>query len=248
MSNTVLNSWAENSFDNLRRWGTILKAHGRQTLEAALGIDVKAWGSDHNYDELEDFPFSSDVLYFGNEWWADSDDDKEFGSPYFRDLVALALRYLVQNPYWTRLWIIQELAVGPASSTLDWGDSSVPLLIVLILADIFCDKVLDGGTLSSNMVNKISPYLHLLNSIGQWQRSRVLSNREDGLKGTELDDLCHLAGSAQCTLPHDKVFGCSSPETENPGFRRGRNRKRLPTPEARRRKNIQSRESAYVTP
>jgi hypothetical protein len=56
-------------------------------------------------------------------------------------------------------------------------------------------------------VNEISPYLHLLNSIGQWQRSGVLSNREDGLKGTALDDLCRLAGSAQYTLPHDKIFG-----------------------------------------
>jgi hypothetical protein len=26
------------------------------------------------------------------------------------------------------------------------------------------------------------------------------------LKGTALDDLCRLAGSAQCTLPHDKVL------------------------------------------
>ena len=34
-----------------------------------------------------------------------------------------------------------------------------------------------------------------------------MSNREDGLKGTALDDLCRLARSAQCTLPHDKVFG-----------------------------------------
>ena len=207
MSNMGLNSWVESSFDNLRRCGTILEAHGRQTLEAALGIDVRAWESDHNYDELEGFPFSSDVLYFDNEWWADSDDDEEFGPPRFRDLVTLAHRHLVQNPYWTRLWIIQELAVSPTSSTLDWGDSSVSLRTVLTLADIFCNKVLDGGTLSSHMVNEISPCLHLLNSIGQWQRSGVLSNREDGLKGTALDDLSRLAGSAQCTLPHDKVFG-----------------------------------------
>jgi hypothetical protein len=207
MSKMDLNSWVENSFDNLRRCGTILEAHGRPTLEAALGIDVRAWESDNNYDELEDFPFSSDVLYFDNEWWADSDDEEEFGPPHFRDLVALALQHLVQNPYWTRLWIIQELAVSPTSSMLDWGNSSVSLQTVLTLADIFCNKVLDRGTLSSHMVNAISPCLHLLNSIGQWQRSGVLSNREDGLKGTALDDLCRLARSAQCTLAHDKVFG-----------------------------------------
>jgi len=40
-------------------------------------------------------------------------------------------------------------------------------------------------------MNEISPCLHLLNSIGQWQRSGVLSNREDGLKGTALDDFLY---------------------------------------------------------
>jgi hypothetical protein len=207
MSGTGLDSWVETSFDSLRRCGTILEAHGRRTLEAALGIDVRAWESDHNYYELEDFPFSGDVLYFNNEWWADSDDEEEFGPPYFRDLVALALYRLVQNPYWTRLWIIQELAVSPTTSTLDWGDSSVSLQTVLTLADIFYNRVLDGGILSSHVVTRISPCLQLLNSIGQWQRSGVLSNKEDGLKGTAVDDLRRLAGSAQCTLLHDKVFG-----------------------------------------
>jgi Heterokaryon incompatibility protein (HET)/SET domain len=207
MGGTGLDSWVETSFDKLRLCNTILEAHGRQTLEAALGIDVKAWESDHNYDELEGFPFSGDVLYFGNEWWANSDDEGEFGPPHFRDLVAVALSRLAQNPYWTRLWIIQELAVSPIRSTLDWGDSSVPLRVVLTLADIFCDKILDGGTLDSRAVARISPYLQLLNSIGQWQKSGVLSDKEDGLKGTAVDDLRRLAGSAQCTLPHDKVFG-----------------------------------------
>ena len=68
MSDMGLNSWVESSFNNLRRYGIILEAHGRRILEAALGIDVKAWESDYNYDGLEDFPFLSDVLYFDNEW------------------------------------------------------------------------------------------------------------------------------------------------------------------------------------
>ena len=119
----------------------------------------------------------------------------------------MALFRLAQNLYWTRLWIIQELAVSPIRSTLDWGDSSVPLRVVLTLADIFCNKILDGSTLDPRAVARMSPYLQLLNSIGQWQRSGVLSDKEDGLKGTAVDDLRRLAGSAQCTLPHDKVFG-----------------------------------------
>ena len=121
---------------------------------------------------------------FDNEWWAVSDYEDEFGPPHFRDLIAMALLRLFRNRYWSRLWRIQELAVSPRSSTLHWGDSSVSVQTVLTLADIFCKKFLDDGTLNSHLVNKISPCLHLLNSIGQWQRSGVLSNREDGLKGT----------------------------------------------------------------
>ena len=207
MSGTGLYSSVEDSFDKLRLCNTILEVHGKQTLEAALGIDVKAWESDHDYGELEGFPFSGDVLYFDNEWLADSDDEDEFGPSHFRDLVAVVLLLLAQNPYWTRLWIIQELAVSPIRSTLHWGDSSVSLRVVLTLADIFCNKILDGGTLDSRAVARMSPYLQLLNSIEQWQKSGVLSDKEDGLKGTAVDDLRRLAGSAQCTLPHDKVFG-----------------------------------------
>jgi hypothetical protein len=139
-------SRVENSFDEFRRCDTILEAHGRRTLEAALGVDVSAWReSNHDDDELEDFFFSRDVLFFDDERWADSDDDSEFGPPHFRDLMALALLRLIQNLYWTRLWIIQEIAVSPIPSTLHCGDSSVPLQTVLTLADIFCNKVLDGG-------------------------------------------------------------------------------------------------------
>jgi hypothetical protein len=138
---------------------------------------------------------------------ADSDDEDEFRPPHFRDLVSVALFRLAQNPYWTRLWIIQELAVSPIRSTLDWGDLSVSLWVVLTLADIFYNKILNGGTLDFRAVARMSPYLQLLNSIGQWQKSGVLFDEDDGLKGTAVDDLCRLAGSAQCTLPHDKVFG-----------------------------------------
>ncbi|KAI0438720.1 heterokaryon incompatibility protein-domain-containing protein [Xylaria telfairii] len=199
MSGTRLCSWVDTLFDKLRFCNTILETHGRQTLEAALGIDVKAWESNHNYEELVGFPFPEDALYF--------DDKDKVAPPRFRDVVALTLFRLAQNPYWTRLWIIQELAVSPIRSTVNWGNSSVPLRAVLTLAGIFCNNILNNSALDSRVVAVISPFLQLLNSIGQWQKSGVLSSKEDGLKGTALDDLNCLAGSAQCTLPHDKVFG-----------------------------------------
>ncbi|KAI1739551.1 heterokaryon incompatibility protein-domain-containing protein [Xylaria scruposa] len=209
MSGTGLCSWVDTLFDKLRLCNTILETHGKQTLEAALGIDVKAWKSNHKYEELEGFPFSEDALYFDNEWLADSDADNEdeVGPPRFRDVVALTLFRLAQNRYWTRLWIIQELAISPSRSTVNWGNSSISLRVVLTLASIFCNNILDGIASDSRVVTDMSPFLQLLNSIGQWQKSGVLSSKEDGLKGTALDDLRCLAKSAQCTLSHDKVFG-----------------------------------------
>jgi hypothetical protein len=60
----------------------------------------------------------------------------------------------------------------------------VPLQVVLTLANIFYNKILDGNTLDSRAVARMLLYLQLLNSIRQWQRLGVLSNKEDGLKGT----------------------------------------------------------------
>jgi hypothetical protein len=42
MSSIGLDLWVKTFFDNLRLYNIILEAYGRQTLEAALGIDVKA--------------------------------------------------------------------------------------------------------------------------------------------------------------------------------------------------------------
>jgi hypothetical protein len=67
MSGIGLDSWVKTSFNKLCLCNTILKAHDKQTLEVTLGINVKAWESDYNYDELKGFPFLKDVLYFNNE-------------------------------------------------------------------------------------------------------------------------------------------------------------------------------------
>lgn len=66
------------------------------------------------------------------------------------------------------------VAVNRIRSTLNLGHLSGPLRAVLTLADIFCNKILEGSSLDSRAVTNVSPYLQLLNSIGQWQRSWVL--------------------------------------------------------------------------
>lgn len=117
MSGTGLESWVKTSFDNLRLCNTILKAHGRRTLEAALEIDVKAWELDHDYDELEGLPLSGDVLYFDNEWWADSDNEDEFGPSHFRDLIAKS----TLSPLWKSIldWPVDNSGTGCQPNPFD---------------------------------------------------------------------------------------------------------------------------------
>lgn len=63
MSSIGLDSQVETLFDKLRLCNTILEAYGRQILEAALGIDMKAQESNYNYNKLKGFPFLGDVSY-----------------------------------------------------------------------------------------------------------------------------------------------------------------------------------------
>jgi hypothetical protein len=67
MGSTGLDSWIETLFNKLRLYNIILEAYSRQILEVALGINVKVWESDYDYNELEGFPFSGDILYFDNK-------------------------------------------------------------------------------------------------------------------------------------------------------------------------------------
>lgn len=54
--------YCKTSFDKLCLCNTILEAHSRPTLEAALGIGVKAWKSNYDYDKLEGFLFLRNVF------------------------------------------------------------------------------------------------------------------------------------------------------------------------------------------
>jgi len=69
----------------------------------------------------------------------------------------------------------------------------VPFQVVLTLANIFYNKILNSSTLNSRVIAKMLLYLQLLNSIKQWQKSGVLSNKEDKLKGIIVDNLRRLA-------------------------------------------------------
>lgn len=64
-----------------------------------------------------------DVLEFDEFHWGDSDDEDEFGfgELHLRDSVCAELWMLFRKKYWSRLWVIQELAVSPTTSKVHWG-------------------------------------------------------------------------------------------------------------------------------
>ncbi len=78
ISSTGLDSQVETLFNKLCLYNIILEAYGRQTLEVALGINIKVQESDYNYNKLEGFSFLGDVLYFNNKQQADLDNKDKF--------------------------------------------------------------------------------------------------------------------------------------------------------------------------
>lgn len=96
-----------------------MKLYGRQGLEELLGVRDRDWGE----AEIEDEQFmevveGTDVLVFDKSHRADSDDEDEFGfgDLHLRDSVCAELWVLFRKKYWSRLWVIQELAVSPKTS------------------------------------------------------------------------------------------------------------------------------------
>lgn len=59
-------SYTDLSFNSLRCCGIIVEAEasGRRTLEADLGVDVRAWESNCTYKELDDFSLLKRCLIF----------------------------------------------------------------------------------------------------------------------------------------------------------------------------------------
>ena len=93
ITNTGLNSWVKSLFNNLYYYSIILEAYNRRILEVALGINVRVQEFYYNYNNLEDFIFLSNVLYFNNKQQANSNNNKESRLLYFRGLITIVLYY-----------------------------------------------------------------------------------------------------------------------------------------------------------
>ncbi|KAK7997624.1 hypothetical protein PG989_005664 [Apiospora arundinis] len=121
------------SGDNLFLCEAIFREYGKQVLEELLGVRHRKWGEAEDEDhQLHGLTEGVDVLVFDQYYWADSDDSDDsdelgFGELHLRDSVCTELWMIFHREYWSRLWVIQELAVSPTTSTVMWGDSTVHL-------------------------------------------------------------------------------------------------------------------------
>lgn len=143
----------------------VLRQYGKQVLEELLGVRSRNWAAAEDEDEqLMKLVEDIDDLVFEQYHWTDSDDEDElgFGKEHLRDMIHIELWPLFRKEYWSRLWIIQELAVSPTTSTVYWGESRIHLSTLQAVAEILLTHPKSGQSLNSEFWQELKSGLDLL--------------------------------------------------------------------------------------
>lgn len=188
----------------------VLREYGREALEELLGVRDRNWGAAEDEDEqLRELVEDVDVLVFDQYHWADSDDEDDygFGTLHLRDIVRVELWQMLLKKYWSRLWIIQELAVSPSTSTVHWEGCWFQLSTLQAIGDILLAHT-GSGDLDSRIWEGLKLGLDLLAFITTWRTLEAASGvTECSLIDASIRELNLLAQHADCSLPQDKVYG-----------------------------------------
>lgn len=151
------------------------------------------WGvADDDDDQIMKLVEDVEVLVFDQYHWADSDDEDDFGfgGPHLRDLVRVELWQMLKKEYWSRLWIIQELAVSSMTSIVHWGESVFRLSTLRAIADILLTH--SESERASN--SEIKPGLDLLAFSTLWDKLETASgDTEHSLDDASIRELSLLA-------------------------------------------------------
>jgi hypothetical protein len=184
----------------------IMEQYGREVLEELLGVRNRDWGAAEEEDEqLMGLVEDAGVLVFDQYHWADSADEDEFGfvEQHLRDIVRVELWMMLRKEYWSRLWVIQELAVSPTTSTVRWGDSTFQLSTLQAVGNILLTHSASGQPLNSEIWKELKIKLDLLAFITTWRTLGVT----EALNDATIRELKVLTEHANCSLPQDKVYG-----------------------------------------
>jgi Heterokaryon incompatibility protein (HET) len=189
----------------------VLSQYGRQVLEELLGVRDRNWGvADDEDDELTKLVEDVDVLVFDQYHLADSDDEDDFGfgKLHIRDLVRVELWQMLKKEYWSRLWIIQELAVSSMTTMVHWGESVFNLSTLLAVGDILLTYY-ESQNASNSMViwAELKLKLDLFTFIKSWETLEIASgDMERSLNDDSIQQLKSLAARANCSLQHDRIY------------------------------------------
>lgn len=187
----------------------IAREHGRRTLEEVFGLREREWGAEEEEDDrLMRLAKGVDVPVFDQYRWVDSDDEDDFGvdGQHLRDLVSVELSMLLREDYWSRLWIIQELAVSPTTSMIRWGDTILHLSTVQAVATMLLAQHESRPASDSPLWQIVEPGLDLLRFTSTWTSELAPGNTAKSSTDTSLQNLNNLARRMRCSLPQDKVY------------------------------------------
>lgn len=143
--------------------------------------------------------------------WLGNDDSSENGAALFRNLAKLQLPVhqvrrgsyldrdlwsLLRNVYWTRIWIVQEIALGRrviamcGQSTIDWEKLSTVLRGAVVRAKASAETV--------------PPYIGCIEALISI-RDQISTRRNAGAMSL-LEVVC-MTSASQSTNPKDKIYG-----------------------------------------
>lgn len=153
--------------------------------------------------------------------YADSDEEEDVFVLTYKEQKPLDA-VLLRAPLWSRIWVMQELALAPrvvlvaGFDTLDWEDIS-GFLSDTIYADAF------HLTWSHGMLRPATQYTFERVQILQQQRNLVRACREGKAVSTLIDVLGQFK-FADATDPRDKIYGLLGLVTEKHGVKVDYNR------------------------
>jgi hypothetical protein len=101
---------------------------------------------------------------------------------------------------------MQELAVSPMTSTVHWGESVFHLSTLQAVGDILVTHSESRQSSNSEIWEELRPRLDLLALITLW-RTLEPGDIESSLNDAFIRELKLLAQRANCSSPHDKVYG-----------------------------------------
>ncbi|KAJ5929094.1 heterokaryon incompatibility protein-domain-containing protein [Penicillium verhagenii] len=182
----------------------VMNLFGRQTLEELLGMRDRDWGTKETEDEqIMAVVRDIDVLIFDQFHWTDSDDDDDYGLDgcHLSDSVCFDLMMLFRKNYWSRLWIIQELAVCPVASKVYWGDSTFDISTLQVLCEILSPMIMSGEAWK-----EMKPGVDLLAFITTWRKLEATPEVTERFSDNTVRELNLLTQQASCSLPQDTVF------------------------------------------